>query len=395
MRVGRSLPPTAAPLGWADLWNGLIDALTPAAAVRAREEELRRELGVARVFLVSSGKAALQLALSALKTLSKRTEVVIPAYTCFSVPAAILKAGLRPVLCDITASTFDFDHAQLQGVLTDETLCVVSHHLFGVRSDIERTRTICRARHIFVIEDAAQAMDVGESHRAPGTTGDVGVFSFGRGKNITCGSGGVIVTSSAEIASAIEERYRLLPAPSWWETLKDFAALVFMIVFIRPKLYWIAAALPFLRLGTTEFPRTIKVRRLSGFKAGLLRNWRQHLVQSNKVRSAAAADLRHRMSIRPGSDLVRPLLRLPVLASNPAEKQRIYSASKARGLGISVAYPTSIDEIPEIQSAFAGRRFPSATSVASRLLTLPTHQWLLERDKQAIADLWRKHRSES
>ena len=65
------------------------------------------------VFLVSSGSAALTLALMALKSLAREREVVIPAYTCFSVPAAVLQAGLRPVLCDIDPSTFDFDHSHL------------------------------------------------------------------------------------------------------------------------------------------------------------------------------------------------------------------------------------------------------------------------------------------
>ena len=392
MRIGRSLPPAAAPVGWADLWNGVVGAFTPRASVKARQDELRRELDVAHVFPVSSGKAALHLTLSALKTLSAGTEVVIPAYTCFSVPASVLNAGLRPVLCDINPATFDFDHAQLQDVLTPDTLCVVSHHLFGIPSDIERTRAACGTRHIFVIEDAAQAMDVGGCLPAPGTRGDVGIFSFGRGKNITCGAGGMIVTRSDAIAAAIETRYRRLPSPGWWEMVKDFAALVFMIVFIRPRLYWIPAALPFLRLGMTEFPRTIRVRQMSGFKAGLLKNWRRHLVQSNEARSAAAADLGARMRIRVSDDSPRPLLRLPILTSSPYEKHKIYLASKARGLGVSVAYPTSIDEIPEMRHALDGRTFPSATRIASRLVTIPTHQWLLERDKQALVNLWR-HRS--
>jgi len=393
IRIGRSLPPAAAPIEWADLWDGVVGAFTPAASIRAREEELRRELGVTHVFPVSSGTAALKLTLSSLAALSTRTDVVLPAYTCFSVPAAVLSAGLRPVLCDIDATTFDFDHAELERVLTPATLCVVAHHLFGMTSNIERTRALCRARNILVIEDAAQALDVRGTGRAHGTVGDVGIFSFGRGKNVTCGSGGVIVTSSDRIANAIDERYRHVPSPSWRQTLKDVAALVFMILFIRPRLYWIPAALPFLRLGTTEFPRTIAVRRLSGFKAGLLRNWRRHLVESNRMRSAAAADLRRRMQIGGTSGPAQPLLRLPILASSPGEKERLYSASHARGLGISAAYPTSIDQIPEMRPSVNGRTFPAAANVASRLVTLPTHQWLLEKDKQALADLWRDCRS--
>src|SRR6266550_4678318 len=200
LRIGRTLPPTAAPLGWKDLWCGLAAIVTPQRRLRELEEEIRRHFGVGHVFLVSSGTAALALTLLALKSLSDKSDVVMPAYTCFSVPAAILKAGLRPALCDVNPSTFDFDHALLEQALTPTTLCVIAHHLFGVPSEIERIRARCAAKGIYVIEDAAQAMGVDVNGRRLGTLGDVGIFSLGRGKNITCGSGGIIVTSSPAIA---------------------------------------------------------------------------------------------------------------------------------------------------------------------------------------------------
>jgi dTDP-4-amino-4,6-dideoxygalactose transaminase len=71
----------------------------------------------------------------------------------------------------------------------------------------------------------------------------------------------------------------------------------------------------------------------------------------------------------------------------------VFALSQKRGLGVSVAYPTPINEIPEIASVFNGQRFPSARRLSERLLTLPTHHWLSERDKRAIADLCRDLRA--
>jgi len=82
-------------------------------------------------------------------------------------------------------------------------------------------------------------------------------------------------------------------------------------------------------------------------------------------------------------------LRFPLLVPDQAEKERLSLFSRARGLGLSAAYPTAVNEIPDIRARFDGQRFPSAATVASRLLTLPTHQWLIDRDKQAIAELCR------
>jgi perosamine synthetase len=389
MKIGRSLPPAAAPLGVRDVCGGIAGAFAPQRALRAREEELRREFGMAQVFTVSSGTAALTVTLSALKSLSPATEVVIPAYTCFSVPAAVLKAGLRPVPCDIDPSTFDFDVRLLQQSLTAKTLCVIAHHLFGVPSDIERIRDMCRARGIFVVEDAAQAMGVEHRGRKLGTLGDVGIFSFGRGKNITCGSGGVILTNSTEVGGAIAGRYREVPSPGIWETLRDFLLLVLLAIFIRPRLYWIPAALPFLRLGETVFPRRISVRRLSGIKAGALRDWAARLSRSNTLRSETAGYLRERISF-PGPGLAaHPYVRLPFMAASPQEKQRLYSVSTTCGLGLSLAYPAPVDEIPEIRAAVNGRQFPTARKVAANLVTLPTHEWLQDKDKRALAALCR------
>jgi len=121
----------------ADLWHGLCGLCSAGPSIQAIEDQIREDFGVSHAFLVSSGTAALTIALMALKAralsegCSQRSDVVIPAYTCFSVPAAVVKAGLRPVLCDVESTSFDFNHDQLERTLNDRTLCVVAHHLFG------------------------------------------------------------------------------------------------------------------------------------------------------------------------------------------------------------------------------------------------------------------------
>jgi perosamine synthetase len=389
MRIGRTLPPAAASLGPQDLWHGVTGLVARERGIRTLEDEIRREFGVTHVFLVSSGTAALTLTLSALQSLSPRREVVLPAFTCFSVPAAILKAGLRPVPCDINASTFDFDAALFNEALTDQTLCVIAHHLFGVPSDVERLRRTCHPRRIVVIEDAAQAMGAEARGRKLGTVGDVGIFSLGRGKNITCGSGGVIVTSSDQIARAIDRRYRHLAQPPAARELKELARIALMALFIRPSLYWIPAALPFLRLGETIFPKDIPMMRLGGMNAGLLRGWRSRLARSNRLRAETARWFGRHLPVRLATEDQHPYLRLPVVVPNPVERARIRSTSRRHGLGISAAFPTPVTEIPEVRAVCHGGRFPSAGRVAETLLTVPTHHWLSDRDKHAIVNLFR------
>src|SRR5437667_1605946 len=114
MRIGRRVPPAAAPLCWKDLWHGVSGIFSPERSLRALEAEIRRHFAVSHVFLVSSGTAALTLTLMALKSLSPKTEVVMPAYTCFSVPTAILKSQLRPSLFHISPDIIDLVSRSLQ-----------------------------------------------------------------------------------------------------------------------------------------------------------------------------------------------------------------------------------------------------------------------------------------
>jgi len=122
------------------------------AAVRAARRDENRcqvfadalavSLEGARCIPVSSGRAALAIILMALREGHDpgRDEVVIPAYTCFSVPSAIVRAGLKVMPCDIDPQHLDYDQSMLPKVVSSRTLCIVPTHLFGfpARMDLAR-----------------------------------------------------------------------------------------------------------------------------------------------------------------------------------------------------------------------------------------------------------------
>ena len=344
------------------------------------EKELKEYFGVGGLHLVSSGQAALYLILEALKSLSPRRDVVIPAYTCFSVPAAVARAGLRIRLCDVDSTTFDFDHDLLARTVDGDTLCVVATHLFGIPADVDRIMRLCADRGAFVVEDAAQAMGGRRNGKPLGTIAHAGFFSLGRGKNITCGSGGIAVTRAAEIAAAMDHVYAGLPRPTLPQTLGDFLRVLALSACIRPALYWLPAGLPFLRLGQTVFDPDFPVRRLSGVKAGLLRRWRRRLEASNSVRARSGRYFD--TALRRARSETTPYLRFPLLMESREERARTHAALRQRGA--SLMYPTPISDIPEIRWAFDGSRFPVAERIADTLMTFPTHEFVSDSDRQNI-----------
>jgi perosamine synthetase len=386
MKIQRTIPPAAAPVDLKSIFHGLAGFFKGGAYLRKLEEELKDYFGVKHVFMVSSGKAALTLILNALKSLSPdKTEVLIPAYTCFSVPSAIVKAGLRVSLCDVNNS--DFGCKLLEQAANKETLCVVPTHLFGIPSDISNIKNLCNEKGIFVIEDAAQAMG-GVYKGWLGTAGDVGFFSLGRGKNITCGSGGIVVTNSDTIAKAIGDKYSLLEPPRFLKRVIEFFKVMALAIFLRPSLYWMPAGLPFLKLGETLFCTDFPVEKLSGMHAGVLLDWKGRLEKANRVRQKNAKYFIESLGLRKFDNYSGSFLRLPFVAENTESRNRVLAASRIRGMGISRMYPFPVNEIHEMQAQFAGHTFPEAKAVADRLLTIPTHELLTEEDRESVCGLF-------
>ena len=392
MKIQRTIPPAASPVSFRDVLRGFAGLLPGRSSVIKLEAEVREYFGVKHAFAFCSGKAALTVTLVALKSLSSRRKVLIPAYTCFSVPSAVVKAGLDVSLCDIDPRTLDFDWRCLEANLGEDTLCVVPTHLLGLPADVDRVNALCRQRGVFVVEDAAQAMGGKVNGRLLGTLGDVGLFSLGRGKNITCGSGGILVTNSDEIARAIQIEHAMPTGKRALAGLRNLCEVLVMSVFIDPRLYWLPAGLPFLKLGETKFCHDFDVRPMSKVEAGLMARWRERLEQANAARLEGSLHLIHR--VPPWSSIPRArvgeqisYLRLPVMMESKQDKDRLCALSVRYGFGISPLYPTAVQHIPELQGRVEPRGSPGAQQVSERLVTLPVHELVSGQDRERICKM--------
>jgi dTDP-4-amino-4,6-dideoxygalactose transaminase len=370
--------------------HGLAGMFVAGRKIRQLEAEIRDYFGVRHVFCLSSGKAALTLILVALKHLSPRRQVLIPAYTCFSVPSAIVKAGLNVLLCDVNPMSLDFNFDDLEQTVDEKVLCVVPTHLLGLPSDVDRVKTVCKGKGVFVIEDVAQAMGVKHNGRLLGSQGDVGFLSLGRGKNITCGSGGIILTDSDAIAQAIQAEYAKIKEAPLTEVVINWCHALAMGTLINPWLYWLPAGLPFLKLGETKFFRDFPIHRMDGVRARLLSGWKRRLNESNRSRWIHVQEFLSRPSF--GYVVKSPVcqepvyLRLPVLLPSKQAKEGVCALSKQYGLGISPLYPTAIQDIPDLRGRLRDKELPGAAMVADRLVTVPIHHLVGQKDYDKLHD---------
>lgn len=165
---------------------------------RVFEERFAELVGVTHAAAVNSGTSALEIVFRALDVAGK--EVVVPTNTFFATPAAVMHAGGRVRFADADPATLCVDAKRLAEAITPETVGVVVVHIGGaVAPDIDAIVELCRARGLWLVEDAAHAHGATFNGRGAGSFGFAGCFSFYPTKVMTSGEGGMIVTGDPRI----------------------------------------------------------------------------------------------------------------------------------------------------------------------------------------------------
>jgi len=170
--------------------------------VREFEEEIQHYLGIKHAVSVSSGTAALHLALVALG-IKRGDEVIIPAFTYPATANVVEIVGAKPVIVDISLKDFCIDPQAMAGAVTSKTKVLMPVHEFGQAADMRPVIALARKHGLSVIEDAACAFGTEYNGKKAGTLGRIGCFSFHPRKAITTGEGGAVVTDDSVLAEKI------------------------------------------------------------------------------------------------------------------------------------------------------------------------------------------------
>ncbi len=167
------------------------------------EEAFAAYCGAAHCVGLSSGTAALELALRALG-IGQGDEVVTVAHTFIATAEAISAVGATPLFVDIDPATFCMDADALQQAITPAVRAVMPVHLYGHPADMSTINAIAEAHGLAVVEDAAQAHGATLDGARAGTLAQIGCFSFYPGKNLGAyGDAGAITTDDPALAAQI------------------------------------------------------------------------------------------------------------------------------------------------------------------------------------------------
>lgn len=389
----RTLSPAGAPISLRALLNGLKAEFGHHKETTVFQAQLKTVLSANSVFLVSSGKVALSLILKSLMTISRRREVIIPAYSSFCLASAVASAGLSVKLCDIDTNTLDFNLDQLSKLVDTNTLAVIPVHLFGLVSNLDEILSITMSKKAFIVEDGAQAIGARFRNRYVGTIGDAGIFSLGRGKSISTVIGGIVNVQREDLADILEKKIAQLPNMNQLCKLKIFLSAVAIYFLLNPMLYGIPDSLPFLKLGINEYDPDFKFLSFSNLQAGIGRIGLENLTHYNRKRIKNAYYLIQ--SLKRQSNVKLPKIisdsspcftRFPIFFKSSKLREQFFTIFSSLRLGVSKNFPCPLNKIPGFKHLIVNSNdsFPGAEWVCRRILTLPTHPFVNKNDLSKI-----------
>jgi dTDP-4-amino-4,6-dideoxygalactose transaminase len=338
---------------------------------------------------INSGTAALSLAVklsAGNKVIPQDPEVILPAYGCPDLIAAVVAQGARPVVVDLVADRPWMDLEAVQTALTHNTVGIVAVGFLGIPERLDALRRIADGAGVALIEDSAQVFPPSSSGNG---LADYVVLSFGRGKPVNLMGGGALLirkdhaAESGSYLSALPEN--AVSGGAAWQ----FRRSLFNLLLSRP-LYGLMERMPFLGIGLTVYHplegvyRQLPVEGL--LEAGI--EGLNHRTDNGAVYSETLAELAGKgwillPQVCSGAEargglvsFPKQLLRYPLLAPSRQVRDRALVELNRKGIGASAFYGQAlpaIEGVPDVVPAESSK-FPKACTFAGRLITLPAHE---------------------
>lgn len=309
--------------------------------------------GVKHAVAVNNGTTALHLALVALD-LQPGDEVLIPAFTYIATANAVTYCGATPVLVEAEPRTMNLDVADLEAKVTPRTKGIIPVHLYGHPADMDGVREVAARRHLWVVEDAAEALGARYKDVRTGALSDCATFSFFGNKIITTGEGGMVTTDDDALAARLK-LYRsqgMDPERRYWHPVVGY----------NYRMTNVAAAIGLAQLERVDHHLAERRRvaaaydaRLAGLERFIVRpvaeNWAEHVYWMYTVTLGQEAAM--------SRDAV-----IQALAAEGIESRPTFHPMHA---------------MPPY-AHLAGKGFPVAEDLGARGINLPTHALLADED---------------
>ncbi|WP_298868700.1 DegT/DnrJ/EryC1/StrS family aminotransferase [Microbacterium sp.] len=299
---------------------------------------------------VNSGTSGLHLGLLA-AGVGAGDEVIVPSFTFAATGNSVALAGGTPVFVDIEPETFTMDPEAVAAAITPKTKGILPVHLYGHPARMRELEKIAADRGVALYEDAAQAHGASLDGRPVGSFGEFAMFSLYPTKNMTSGEGGMVTTSTDEIA----RRVKLLRNQGMEHQYQN------ELIGFNTRMTDIHAAIG--RVQLTKVDAWTKTRQQNA--AFLDANLRGVVVPPV---AAGAVHVYHQYTIRV-----------------PEDRDGFVKALKEEyQVGAGVYYPIPNHRLPSLAPYAPGLELPETERAASEVVSLPVHPSLSQGDLDRI-----------
>ncbi|MBL3556722.1 MULTISPECIES: DegT/DnrJ/EryC1/StrS family aminotransferase [Marinobacter] len=336
--------------------------------------------------------AAVLLAIGRSGLTNSAPEVILPAYGCPDLVAAVVAQGARPVLVDLMPGRPFMDTEQVSAAFSDATVAIIAAGFLGVPEQLDALASLCRDRNIWLIEDSAQCFPP-DCAREPNA--DCAVLSFGRGKPINLMGGGALLVREDHRTGAAERLLTLPVEPVSIDWKWHARRCIFNFLLGRLG-YGLLRRVPFLGLGATVYKPLVSIKRVT-LPGGLLGAGIRAAEQRPNVVLEYARQLGFLEArgwklfmgneAAEGDRVGGVTLRYGLLALDRESRDKAIDALTAKGIGANAFYGYKLPDIAGVSACLDGLRegYPNAEFFAARLVTLPSHEDVSEKDLAIIA----------
>lgn len=309
-------------------------------------------LGSKHCVATSSGTSALHVALLSLG-IKPGDKVITTPFSFIATANAILYAQAVPVFCDIDLKDYNISPQELLDTIKKhpDAKAIIIVHLYGYPARMAELMAIANQYNMAVIEDCAQAHGASINGKKVGTFGHCGVFSFYPTKNMTCGEGGMLVTSDTELA---DKARSLINQGQIAKYRHDVLGYNYRMTNIHAA------------IGIEQ------LRKLTGF------NERRKAIAERYSREITNPNLIKPVCL-PGFEHVYHQYTLGV-----KNRSSFIKFLETKGIGYGIHYPTAIPDQPLYQQEETLGSFTNARIAAKRVVSIPVHPGLTEQEVDYI-----------
>jgi dTDP-4-amino-4,6-dideoxygalactose transaminase len=325
------------------------------------------KFGFKKVLLTTSCSDALEMA-AILIGIKEGDEVIVPSFTFVSTANAFVLRGAKIVFADSEKDTPNIDVTTLEALITPRTRAIVPVHYAGMACDMDAIMQLAARHNLFVIEDAAQAIDSYYKGRPLGSIGHLAAFSFHETKNIISGEGGMLVINDDRFVNRAE-----IIREKGTNRSQFFRGEV-------DKYGWVD-------IGSSFLPSDI----IAAFLFAQLENLEPIQVQRKKIWQNYYEGLRPLeekgkigLSKIP-ADTTNNAHMFYIVCKDLAERMALIAHLKANSIG-AVFHYISLHSSPYYLDKHDGRSLPQADKFTDCLLRLPFYFELSETDQQKVID---------